>query len=128
MPPAPTTQAVFPLQQQRPIGARVKGPGGAIDDRAVQALGEMENAGDRVFGHRQRVAGAARGRHGHVAAPQIAEQQVARPGRALVKPFQPPGAGAQIERERPAPENDLCFGEQPVAFLARALPVLLRGT
>src|SRR5229473_2009787 len=106
------------LDQERPIGAMIEGAGRPVADRAVEALGEMEEAGHRIFRHRQRVAGAARGRHRDIAAPEVAAQQVAGAGRALVKPFQPRRPGAQIERKRPAAEDHVGLGEQPVAFLA----------
>ena len=41
----------------------------AVAGRAVEILGEIQDAGHRVFRHRQRVAQAARRRHRDVAAP-----------------------------------------------------------
>ena len=82
------------LDQQRPIGAVLEFSGVAIGDGAVEAFGEVQYAGDGILRHGQRVAGAARRRHHDVAAPQIADQQVAGTGGPLVKPFEPRRPGA----------------------------------
>ena len=118
MPPAPTTHAVLPSNQQRPICAVVERARVAIDGGAVEALGEMQNAGHRVFRHRQRIARTSRGRHGHIAAPQIAPEQIAGARRALMKPFELRRPGAQIERKRPAAEDYFRVGKEAIAFLA----------
>jgi hypothetical protein len=65
-------------------GARVVLRGGA-----VEALGKVEDPGNNVFCHGERATHPSRGRHDDVAAPEIAAQQVAGTGRALMKPFQP---------------------------------------
>src|SRR5713101_4159036 len=96
----------------------VERAGGTIDNGAVQALGEMQNAGDGVFRHGQCAADAARGRDRHSAAPEIAPAQIAGAGGPLMKPFQPWRPGPQIERKWPAAENYLSFGEKSVAFIA----------
>ena len=80
----------------------------------------MQDAGQRVLGHGQRIARPARGRRQHVAAPQIAQHQVAGAGRPLVKPLELWRTGAQVTRKRPSPANHLRFGEQAVALLAAA--------
>ena len=108
------------FDQKRPIGTVVEGAGAAIEDGAVEALGEMQNPGQRVFRHRQGAADAARRGHGDIAAPEVAAQQVAGAGRALVKPFEPRRPGTQVERERPAAEDHLGVGEEAVALLAGA--------
>src|SRR5205807_3373275 len=51
---------------------------------------------------------------------EIAAQQVAGAGWALMKPFQPRRPGAEVERKRPAAEDNFRLGEQPVALLAGA--------
>ena len=108
------------FDQKRPVGAMLEGAGGMIGDGAVEALGEMQNAGERVFRHCQRAADAARGRDDDIAAPQIAAQQVAGAGGTLMKPFEPRRPGAQIEWERPAAEDHFGFGKELVALLAGA--------
>src|SRR6516162_6696056 len=100
----------------------VEGTGRAIDGNAVQAFGEIQNAGDRIFRHRQRATDAARGRHRHIAAPEIAAEQIAGACRTLMKPFQPRRPRTQVERKWPAPKDDLCFGEETIAFLAGSRP------
>src|SRR5581483_1161038 len=55
-----------------------------------------------------------------MAAPEIAEQQVAGARGALMKPFQSRRPLAQIERKRPAAKDDLGLAEQAIAFLPRA--------
>ena len=86
----------------------------------AQPLGEIEDAGERVFGHGERVAGAARRGRRHVAAPQVAEQEIAGTGRALVEPLEPLCPRAQVEGERPAAQHHLRVREQTVALLAAA--------
>ena len=66
--------------------------------------------GHGIFRDRQCAAGAARGGYGDIAAPQIAQSQIAGAGGTLMKPFEPRRAGAQIERVWPAAENDLRVG------------------
>jgi hypothetical protein len=108
------------LQQQRPIGAVVECAGRAVIQRAVQFLGEMQDTGDGIFRHRKNAAHAARCRHRDVAAPQIADAQVAGPCRTLMEPRQPRRPRAQIERKRKAADDHFGFAEQPVALGARA--------
>ena len=55
-----------------------------------------------------------------MAAPEIAEQQVAGARGALMKPFQSRRPLAQVERKRPAAKDDLGLAEQAIAFLACA--------
>src|SRR5471032_631308 len=74
------------LDQQRSIGAMIKGSSCAIDRGAVEAHREIQNAGDRIFGDRKGVRRAPRGRHHDVAGPQIAADKVAGAGLTLVKP------------------------------------------
>src|SRR5262249_47027004 len=49
------------LKQQRPVGAVVEVAGIAIDAGAMEALAKVENAGQRVTGHRQRISRPAPG-------------------------------------------------------------------
>src|SRR5450759_414306 len=85
---------------------------------AMKTLRKVQNTGQRVFSHRQVIAQPSRGRHHHAAAPEIAHEQIAGAGRALMKPFQPWCPGAQIERKWPATKDDFSFSEQAIAFLA----------
>jgi hypothetical protein len=115
----------FAVEQQRAIALAAELSRVTIGVRVMKALGEMHDAGECVFGDRQRRADAARRRHHHVASPQVAHAQVAGAGRRLVKPFQFRRALAQVEREGPAAEDDFGLPEQSVAF--RAAAVTLRG-
>ena len=78
--------------------------------------GEVEKAGQRVFRHGAGIAVAARGGDDDVAAPEIAAQQVARPGRELVKPAQTRCPNPEIQRKRKAAEDDLGAAEQLIAL------------
>jgi len=98
----------------------IEGAGVTIDRRAVKAHREVQHAGHSIFGDRQRVRYAARCRHHHVAAPQIAAEQVAGARLALVKPLQPWCPGAHIQREWPASDDHFRFAEETVAFLSAA--------
>src|SRR6516165_1829078 len=110
------------LQQQRPIAARVKRTRLAVANCAVQALGEVQNPSYSVLRHREGTADAARGCDRDVAAPQITPEEIAGARWTLVKPFQSRRSGPQVERKWPAAENDLRFGKQAIAFLARSRP------
>src|ERR1700693_1088861 len=72
-------------------------------------------------GIRQAVRYAARRRHHNIAVPQIAAEQVAGVGLALMKPFEPRCPGAQIEWRRPAADDYFRLGEEAVALLGAAL-------
>ena len=61
------------FQQQRSIGAMVELARRAIAGGAIELLGEVQDAGDRVFRHGEDAADAARRRHRHVAAPKVAD-------------------------------------------------------
>src|ERR1700730_17708921 len=106
------------LDQQRPIGAMIENAFGAVDGGAMQALGKMQNTRHRVFGHGARAPDAARGCHRHIAAPEIAAEQIAGAAGALMEPFKPRRPGPHIERKRPAAENDFRFREQAITILA----------
>src|ERR1700730_1426925 len=75
-----------------------------------------------VTAYWQRARRAARGRHYDAAPPQVAAQQVAGAGLALVKPFQSWRSRAQIERKWPAADNYLCCAKKPVALLRGSHP------
>jgi hypothetical protein len=109
------------VQHKRPIHPRTKCARVPIDGGTVEALGKVQDTSHRVFRDRQRIGRSARGRYGHVAAPQIAAEQVARTRGALVKPFQAGCAGTQVERERPAAEDDVSVGEKAIALLTGSL-------
>src|SRR5579875_1671408 len=107
--------ATLAVELHRPVAAVVENPGLAVLGDTVEGFGEIKDAGDG-----EGAADAARGGHDDVAAPQIAAAQIAGAGRALMKPPQPRGARPQIERERPAAQDDFGRGQQSVAFFARA--------
>src|SRR5262249_13561087 len=92
----------FVLEEKRAVRAMVESVTLPIARGVVKAAGEVEDAGQRVLGHRAGVAVAAGGGRDHVAAPQVAAEQVAGPGRQLVEPAQPRRPRAQIQRERKA--------------------------
>ena len=96
-----------------------------IDRGAVQALGKVQNTGQRVFSHRQRIARTSRGCHYHAAAPQIAHEQIAGARRALMKPFQPRCPRAQIERKWPATKDNFSFGEEEIEDIFEAVPIIV---
>src|SRR5580693_2049716 len=96
----------------------------AIDRGAVEALGEVQNAGNRIFRYWQRIRRAARGSHYDAAAPQVTAKQVAGARLPLMKPFQPRCSGAQSEWKGPSAEYHLRLGEETVALLAGARPRL----
>src|ERR1700736_1327057 len=106
------------LDQQRAIGAMIEDAFGAVDGGAMQALRKMQNTRHRVLGHGEGAADAARGRDGHVAAPKIAAEQIAGACGALMKPLQARRPGPQIERKRPAAENDFRLREQAITIRA----------
>ena len=106
------------VQHKRPIHPRTKCARVPINGGTVEALGKVQDTSHRVFRDRLRIGRSARGRYGHVAAPQIAAEQVARTRGALVKPFQAGCAGTQVERERPTAKDDIGIREKAVALLA----------
>src|ERR1700730_2701115 len=106
------------LDQKWPVGAMIEGAFGAVDGGAMQALRKMKSTRHRVLGHGEGAAEAARGRHRHVAAPKIAAQQIAGACGALMKPLQARRPRAQIERKRPAAENDFRLREQAITIRA----------
>src|SRR5262245_26865522 len=108
------------FDEHRPIAGVLETLPLSIAVGAVQAAGEVEKTGQNVFGHGPSVALAARRGHGDVAAPQIAAQQVAGAGGALMEPSEPRRPRPQIERERPAAQDDLGPGQEAVALRARA--------
>src|SRR5262245_51286209 len=87
---------------------------------AVESSGKVEKAGQHVLGHRSGIPVAPRGGHDDLTAPEVAAQQVARPGRELMEPAQPRRPGAEIQWKRKAAEDDLGAGQQRVALVARA--------
>src|ERR1700730_8612369 len=84
----------FALYEERPIRPMIERAGFAIDRRAVEPHREMQNASDCIFGDWQRIGYAAGGRGHAIAGPQIAAEQVAGAGLALMKPFEPRRSGA----------------------------------
>jgi hypothetical protein len=118
IPPAPTAGGLA-LYKERSIGAMIESAGVAIGRRAVKAHREVQHAGHSIFGDRQRVRYAARCRRHHVAAPQIAAEQVAGARLALVKPLQPRCPGAHIQREWPASDDHFRFAEPLDVYVAR---------
>src|SRR5271156_2962825 len=60
------------FDQKRPVGAVLESAGAAIGNGAVEALGEVQYAGQRIFRHRQRAADAARCGYDDITAPEIA--------------------------------------------------------
>ena len=109
----------LPLDQDRPVGAVVEAAGLAVVRRLVEPHRHVQHAGDGIFRYRQRVRHAAQRRHDNIAAPYIAGEQVAGAGLALVQPFQLRRPRLQVERKRPAADDDLRRGQQPVALRAR---------
>ena len=106
------------FQQNRSICAVVERARTPIDRGPVEAFGEVQNASNRVFRHRQRVAHASRGCHHHAAAPWIAHEQIAGARGTLMKPFQPRCPSAQIEWKWPATKDHFSSREEAIAFLA----------
>ena len=107
------------VQQERPVCTRAERRRVAIHGGARETLGEVQDAGHRVFRHRQGVARTSCGRHGHIAAPQITPQQIAGARGPLMKPFELRRPGTQIEREWPAAQNYKAMIEIPPKFAGR---------
>src|SRR5262245_31096089 len=80
----------------------------------------MQDTGQRILGHGQRITRPTRGCRQYVAAPQIAQHQVAGAGGPLVEPLELWRTRAQVARKRPATQNYLRFGKEAVALLAAA--------
>src|SRR5262249_47556828 len=88
----------------------------AVDDGAMQALGEIEDARDRILGHGEGAAEPPWGCDCNVTAPEIAAEQIAGARWALVKPFQSRRPRPQIERKGPTAEDDLRLRKQAIAL------------
>src|SRR6267143_1830092 len=91
------------LEQPRSVGPRPELVARPVRCDTVKPLGEVENRGEYVLGHGNRVPQTTGRRHPDVASPQITGAQVARPSWDLMEPLQAWRANAKVHRERERP-------------------------
>ena len=101
----------------------VEPPAGAIVRGPVQPAGEVQERGDDVLRDGAGFPVAARRGDDHVAAPEIAPTQIARPRWPLVEPAQSRRPRSEVEGEGKAAQDHLGLGQHGISRFARACAV-----